>query len=793
MKFKRINYLDKPIWLFRTHFFEIKLRYQYDFGGPDMTGVPLPDLSAYVELGDFSVRVEDIAFDGFYDVTISGRFYQPGDNSFNLVLYTPSVTLPNGDDFISDTVTFDVRREYFWSGNKIRIPLESYVPESPEPVSLFAETSYQSGEFVEIASINIQDIQDDNGYYVEVNEYLDAWMGRDGWKDFNSIFTLSEDQNEYRYSIRRFHIQNRASKVLESEIYFERPFPHFVVVHGRQDPSAFFQTQEDWRIGGCMSWRPLLFITPIGNRADLKLPYSALDTNYNKSIEAPSEDTDGDRTFSFIPNFGQTVVQVVHTTLYIFLLVEDGGDTRIFYSEKESIFFRGIHLFKNMQAKYLLATENITDIPSLWLFFVDQNGELVTWNFSCAIYTKLDPATLVTSRIKLRITGEQLEWRAVCMNFGGTRPAATFGVVGNDETFFLYLSGANHEVPDTAFSIVKANVIVCGNNNSSFAAATDGASVFYTTDSGATFNEITGLAASEMKRFYRISNTKFVLISVVANTIYGTTINVFGDQSFTEIDNYIEAFEDAVLDGETVIALIGGGVNNYTAFNFSSSPTWEAELAFSDFAGKVSNRILLKSPGVINVLDINTNNWIPVNSLEATAATLLMYPAFYCKMLENAAADEPYTLQIDYDDSAKLLKYNYNGQHYRNQRALYFKNQAGAYELLSFLGQGGTMLTSKKQLSSRYVDRGRSFEAGEDFTAWVTDATEKLILNSGWLTKAQYSYFLNELNLSKEGFLLDVGSEPVPVNFTVTKPKEIADDPDLYFIELSITKAWNKI
>lgn len=801
MKFKRITNLDKPFVLYLRHYFEIRIRYEYDLDGFDMSSASAPDLSAYNDYGDFTLTTVDTpGMPNYFDVIISGRFYQTYSDTFFLTIGIPFVTLPSVGNAIDDYVKFDVRPEYFWSGNPIRLPLF----ERPEdPLKLFAETSYKSGDFKEIASINIQDVQDENGYYVEVNDYLNAWIGSDGWKDFKEIYTNSSEQNEYRYSIRRFHIVNAASQLIDRDTPPLAAPNYFVVVHGRQNPSTFFESGDAWNLDDVMSWRQTEFTQRIGNNVgNVRLPFSIFDKRSQYKIDMPVVDDGTETSFPILANYLEQVKQVVYTERYIFLLVQKDRHTLIYVSERNCIFFRVIHRFDNLIATFLLASGSIPDTPELWMFFRKLNGDLACWNFSAGIFDSFTPTENNEIVLKSRIVGEALEWRAVCMDFNNTKPAALFGVEGDSLTYFVHLTTDVVEFTMVEYSENTGSVIAAGNDNSSFIIGEMRSNqLWFTNDDGDSFSRAYIAMTMNARKMYRIDSTQYLLLgeeegvmpyAVLFQPFYpGITFEKTNDWPYEAIGEYQDFHYEP--DYNFFVFYQLGTPYFYKGIIDTLMP-WTEEVEYFDLRDKTGNKILFytNNNGIhLNAITQFENNWCAVNTEVDPAVPFNMPPSFYVRTIDSAATDEPYEYHYTYGPN--VLKYRYDGQFYRNQRALYFKNQAGAYEILMLLGEGQKDLVSKKQMSTRYVDKSNAFESGEDFTAWITEAGERLVLNSGWLTKIQYEYFLNELNLSKEGYLTEPGIDPVPVNFTVNKPKPIADAPEQYSIELTINKAWNRI
>lgn len=802
MKFKRLNFLDKPIRLFRTHYFSIELIYEYDFGGPDFTGVDLPDISGFTALADVEMTVTDDTANSLYLIKIKGRFEKLNDANILLTIPIP-VPAPSGNSFVEDFVPVKVLAEYFWSKNPIRIYLDGF---PADVVNLYAESRYNTGKYVKVAAIQVNAfIFDQNGYYVELDKFLDAFLEQDAYKDFKAFYNQdAQEQGFYEYSIRRFHIENKHSLIANAT--GNEPYNSFIVIQGMRDKEQAFREKDFWGLPDeVASWRPQTFVQQIGNFDNVALPFSILDVENKLSIETPMDENDTPGTLSFYPHAGESVLAVVHTDLYIFLMVTDQGGTKIYFTEREFIYFRACHYFEGIFASHLLATDQapyINHKPTLWLFFISSYGEPTVLKFVAPIFDSLTAEGIFKIKVNRPFQDEIWQWEVVCNRFG----SGVAGILKNVLTEERYLA-----VIDTAatVSINMDHVFTPPRPITGFAGfidgntfwlGVDGAGIFRTTNAGATVIECTNINADILLGnvffFYREIDKDIILIwagETVHQAVANIDLDSFG--GLVPLSGSGGYFNDIAILDNLIIHYILDRPKYYLVDNTVPLGSNESEINY--FEAREFQRLLVSKENKVTILGWNSGEaWVlqkayhPSSESEFVKGLTSPYLA-YNKWL-NAAEENRYSLSFKNTLGIRSLTYQFDGRYLRNKRYLYFKTTAGTYELLFLKGVGEESMSSKRQMSSRYTDVDSDLTAGEAFTSWITEGLNTLAVSSGFISKNEFKYFLRELLLSKEFYLVE-GPDYVPVNCVVEKPDPISDDPQLYTLKLVLTKSFEMI
>jgi len=797
MKFRRTNYLSGNIILFRTHFFEITLEYAYDFAGDDFAGVALPDLSGFTGLGDFEVTAVDDTGTSTYKVTISGRFYQTVDNSPLINIPLP-VAGPSGSNSVDDVLPIRVRKDYFWSKNPIRIP----ILEMPtETVQLHIESAYMSGIFEKVANINVIEIRDENGLYVELDAFLDAYLETDAHREFEAIIGSEEDYAGYEKNIRRFHIKHEGTYIDSLPTAPDQPYNCFTVIMGQMPKEAFFAGTDKFGLPNeVMSWRPEGFSQKIGNLPGLRIPYSLLNRDNSVSLPVVMDKNGTAEVLQLYPHIGETVVKVIHTTYYIFLFAQVGTKTRVYFTERTSIFFRSCNEFEGITLLDAVVYETVPRIPTIWIFYADAVGHLCASSFTAGILTPLAPADFVTYKILKPFDEESWEFAAVAKG-ESSRPVAVVRKVGSTVyALGRFVTTADEIDLATGADLASLNItgLVAGYATGVYIAVADDGSVMYTPDNGLhwyhrTYAEGRVTGYGNLKVFKLSSDlyvlighdgtdTKYVLFDIVAETetLNNTNSFVFDKALIFEQGEEIYLAYTGVDASVTVAKMESlGPVNLYL--------TTPSQTNYWPLCSKATKIQILGAGGGY------WEHWAASLDGAATAYLKLLMPIWYHYLLRPIEAEsEAYNFEIKNVAETDSVKFVYNGTYLRNQRTLFFRTMTGAYEFILLRGSGKKGMSVKKTNSIRYLDTDSQLMDGEVFQAWNDDSNEDIEVNSGWLTKKEYEYFNRELQASREFYLVTDGNF-TPVVAVVSKPMDINDDPDLYSITLILTSSFKPI
>jgi hypothetical protein len=798
MKFRRTNYLSGTIILFRTHFFEITLEYAYDFSGDNFDGVALPNLTGFDGLGDFEVTAVDYTGDSTYKVTISGRFYQTVENSPLINIPLP-VAGPSGSNWVDDVLNIRVKDDYFWSKNPIRIPILAM---PTDQVQLHIETAYMSGIFERAANINVIEVRDENGFYIEVDEFLDAYMEKDAHREFTAFIENEEDYAEYEKNIRRFHIKHEGAYIASLGTEPNQPYNCFTVILGQMPKEQFFAGTDKFGLPNeVMSWRPEGFSQKIGNLPGMRIPYSLL--NRNNEVRLPVVmDRNGDpEVVQVYPHFGEEVVKVIHTQYYIFLFAQVGTRTRVFFTERTSIYFRSCNEFEGISLQDALVYDTDPRIPTLWIFYANATGDLCASSFPAGILNPLVASEFVTYKILKPFDEESWGFAAVAKG-EALRPVAIVRKAGSTVYALCRFVTAADEI-DLATGADLTGLDICGVTTGLvasfyYAVAVDG-SVMETTNNGATW-AASSYATAQMSgygnlRIFRLASNHFALIGHDGTDTKYVLLDLDAETNILSNVNTI-VFDKALIfeQGEEIYLSYTGNNSSVTVAKMEATgpvnyypTTTNTQTNYWPLCSKASK---------IQILGAGGGYWehwaASLAGAEAGYIQLLM-PIWYHYLLRPILAEDvDYKFEIYNVAETDTVKFVYDGAYLRNQRTLFFRTLTGAYEFMFLRGVGKKGLTVKKTNSMRYLDSASRFVDGQNFQAWNDDSTEDIEVNSGWLSKKEYEYFNRELQTSREFYLVTEGAF-TPVVAVVTKPMDLNDDPDLYSITLVLTKSFKPL
>lgn len=783
IKFNRTNFL-KPITVFRGHYLDITLNYSYDLNGESIDDVTL-DTEGLDILGDFAITKSSDPETSIFSVRIRGRFLQENSAGITILINIPSAST-SGNWSIYDTLLFNSAKEYFWTGNPIRIPLRSL---PTEPVKLWVEKRFNTGEFEQVAAINIADIQDDNGYYIEVDRILHAYLAKDGHRDFDRLFSAeNEEQQEYEYSIRRFHIGNAGSYIEATEPTL---YNLFTVVNGTRNPAAFFKTGEKWGMPDeVMSWMPRGQKVRIGNEPVLPIPVSIFNTTLNGLIDIPVNNDGTEANVSLKVNAGETVVDVTETTRFSFMLVTKPAGTLIYASRRDFAQLQPIYFLPAVQATHLVATDADVDLPVLRLFSRETNGQLVCREFDAPLY---EPTVLTRKLVFTQpFLDENYNWVCTGKAFNNFAVGVAASTISGKHCLIEITSATTNQFITPNIDPAAAITAIIGLDDGEYYFAQDGMGIYFTGDLGATITEVNALSGYNQFLLYRLSYTDFIS---VAGNASGRNLSVYNGTSVLGAvadggDSSDPKWHGTFYNGKFYLAQGGNGYTIYTIDGASSAIDVTTGIGQSFdrsymFVGDGHAGLGLAHVG------IDGNSWRTGSEYQPD----FFFPAFpklhyFSKIVEPTG--DLFFVEVKIGADTLACRYENTGDYIRNQRYLWFKTRAGTYEFLFLAGEGSILPSVKKVASTRYVDSDSQFAAGENMTAWLNDPKQDLVVNSGWLTRSAYLYYLTELLHTKETYVVENG-EYEPVTCQVMKPKPVSDSPDQYFLELNLTKAWNLI
>lgn len=776
MKFKRINYL-KPIRTFRGHYFDITLEYEMDLEGP--TGVNVSDFTAWVAKGVLEYQLTE-AVDSL-QIRIRGRFYEVFSEGLLLQITLPELGGIFRDSIVNETIQIECMQDVFWTGNPIRIPLRN---RPTEPVGLWVEEQFASGNFRKVASLKVADITDQYGYYVEVDQILQPYLERQPQKDFPGFFDLENDEFAfYRQSARRFHLGG-AESLMDGA-----PVPNFfTAIAGKQDPETAFRTGNFWgKTEPFLSWRPENFRQKMAAGYPQRLPLSILLDVAEYTITKTNSET-GDENQIIYQNQGETIVDVVLSQNYSFALSHQADGTRVLISEAEGAYFRAIAFFPNIVATHLIVREIVDEMPLLMLVHPGTApGSWQVQGFRAPIFAELDVLWVHTvyqafENAVFQLTAAGPKFGTGCVLIFNVAETLHHAAVQVPET-------TGESVMETFFSTDNyiANA-VAGTDDGQFVIGSSRSGIIKTDDNFVSFTTIVGASYKEYFQIEVLSgsrvfvmgydNDNFVMYEIdpgpgTVTTSYtpAPSIGYAGRRKFCLRDNRILVVATA---SSYELLSIDGGVSLVDAVSTFPGDTW------------------LPSPmrGLTTVIVAGMvgyeNRWIGyVMGFDAKDPATVGY-----LMQRLELGPDPVLLTFKIADLTEVT-YAADGSYMRQARQLYFRNQAGAYEFLLLPGDGGTTHTSRKVMSSRYVDAASAMADGEEMIAWVNDSSRTLSTNTGFISKREYDYFLQELLLTKEAYLVENG-DWCPVKLNLAKAEPVMDRPNLYQIDLNLEKSWSR-
>lgn len=790
IKFNRTNYADKLL-VYKGHYIDVFLTYEYDLGDGDMNETTV-DASAFDALGVFKITPENQG-EGFYRVRIQGRFWQVNEAGISLSFSLPYPSTTEAMVLV-DLVQIEVVEPIFWTGNPIRLYLSSL---STEPLPLWIEKEYNTGNYELVANIRIPNIRDEKGrYYVDLDKILHRYLAKDVHKDFALADAAEgEDAVQHKFAIRQFHIGHAGTYIetLETE---PQPFNTYVVVNGWQNPDLYFRTGNKWGMATeVMSWKaPLPFVQRIGN-GEVDLPITVLAKD---DLDIVIVNDGNDETLSFFANGNETVVATTQTATCAVVMTTKTDGTRIYGSRIDFVALRPLAFFPGIYASHLVVTEENEFEPKAWMFYRDAAGKLICRQFLLGMFGPNGVATDVV--LYNNFLDESWEWACAGHANSNTVVAVAKSAISGKQCLVPF-------TPNAPFSWLTPNIAAAGNITAvvglgpdEFVVGVDGVGVFFTNDFGATLTEYIAASGNTNMLLTRLGGSQFLCSAGDTNNLRLWVMN--GNLVDAEIINSVDTTPFAhtqAFNAETNNYFVASDFGFYKYSIAGSASTFDVAVGTGIQTDKcfIIATSLANGTQVYFLSQVDTQWKTSVVALvsESWSVTGRIYELPKLIFMKKSVFIEDTAYSVLFKNVAEVVvfKFEYSGEYIRNQRYLWFRNRAGSYEMIFLAGDGEAMPTAKKTTSTRYIDNDSSYLGGEDFAAWVTDAEEELVVNTGWLTKAQYIYFLNELNLSKEAYLLEPDKPATPVSFGVSKPKSISDNPDQYFLELTINRSWKNI
>lgn len=795
--FKKALPVGNEIRGFRSH--HMQLDFMYDF---DLSDLPTGSGEVYeliwnpaylLQYGDWLIS-KDEARDGATGTvvfTAIGRFYDSLNDRFNLPVTVKNVTSGVNVETISSFFDFKIENEFFWSKNPIRIPVKDSEASPILAKDVWVEKKFNSGVFEKVATLNVVPLI---GYYLDLNEVLDACMESVAYRDFGK-FIVTNGHGQYEHSVLRFHIANEHfSTGTEVTINF------FYVVMGGLPKEQFYKLTDKWNIqdnimtfkqGGY--WQKIS--APNGVR---RLPISYFQNGHYLNDEI-RVDIDGETDFSMprMARPNEKVIDTFHADDFTFLLVYRNEGSCVYVSEREVIFFRVIESVEDIAFSHMLVTKPGAGVYKIWLFYNDlSDGSLRIKTVTANIRMGLSAVVRTSHIFPIPVEGKTWQWRAVCLDYAKTGIAAAVGEIGSAGNYFVKFNGTS-DFDLTSLSTIGNGIVtsMCNTNDAnSYYAGIDGVNLYETIDNGATWTTAGSIArwASSDVQFYKISNT-FRLFIYSNDTPADNGISVGGGTIGAVVSGKIGK-SVVWYSGSMWYILVQAGGSDLKLYSYNGVSTITLLNTFpfyipdNDVFPIFSNTFRV-SHIVNRVLDdmdyfevLNTNNTENLVS-RMMAATMVYY-----NYVPGSAGD-PQTIEI-LNDSGVGQRYKFDGKHLRQFRTLWFRNSAGAYEFLLLRGEAEEDVSGKKKKSIRYTDAGSEFEAGEEFVAWVNDLKQTVSVNSGYVSKDQYGYLLYELTWAREFYLQDKSQEYWPVSAELVKPLGVNDKQGLYSFEFLITKSF---
>ena len=796
----RTNYPD-PFVIYRTHFFRLVLEYDYFLGGP--IGTDRINLNGWNEAGDIDFSATEDFDNKKFTIQIQGRFQY---------LTQDPLMIEFLDFGLFDTIPIILQNEYFWSKNPIRIYLRALPPPNT-PIVLEAETFCDSGQWTKLASIFVHNIRDKalNLHYVDVQEYLDAHLEADAFREFESF--RQNQRGKHKYGITRFRINHWSSQISDLNSEFEDlfffPYNTFTAVLGQEEKETAFLGNGRGIFGFQASRRPPtpIFSQNIGNKDGVLLPYSYFSLQGFEIDGSTFEAFDAGQTTTIKSNFYQgNITEVQHVGNYIYMLTTNASDQEniLYYSHKASVFWQVKGRWKGYNVSTFLVDTSDPDSPFIYIFWTDPKTQNLMISNLGDLNNLYEP-TGFTQWVVTNRMPRQLIWKCAC--FGET--SSVIHAIVSDQDNSLKLANIN-------LNSITNRFLVClptGFNHSGkcliFLDAYNRIRVICTTDA---YNQGATL---------RLDIDGMVLDSSGFGDPYNT--NAFGNADSSRID--------LIHKSESGEFLVAGKVLGGISFFASVHPSFDGfgSVYYSVSFGPIANWCIIQdmyaqthigeklivfnfNTGTeelysigedlgdsVPVFVFNRNDNLESNHLVAknltnqdfkffsrniygiipVAPLFLFYANFF-----NLAENSSWWIEIN------SLRYSFDGSFLRNNKYLFFRNQAGSYELIFLSGEADVNISSKTKLTSRYIEQGSSYEGGEEFIGWITDADNTMTVSTGYISKAHYIHFLKELSLCKEAYLWTIENGYKPVNVNISRPMAITDKPANYELTLTLNPAW---
>lgn len=794
MKFIRTNYLQ-PFRVYRNHYCKISLRYEYDFGGPTfLVDVgSLPFINSFLAKGEFDISWEEPST-GVLLIHIAGRFWQTNQAPLPIVITLPGATF-SGEDVIEDPIPVVVENEYFWSKNPIRIPIRS-IP--AEPIGLFAETYYQSGDFRKIADIVVTDLGESP--FLDLQEYLDSWLERSSWKDFAS-FHSTDAAGIYKHNLRRFHIGHNASFISDLDTNPFQPYNTWTVVQGGQEKALFARAQSKWGLPSeTAGWfAPGLKISS-PTTPDFKGVYSAFALNGENRIPVPTLMAEAEEELFLESHPGESIVRVRISTLYSFVLAHDAKGTVLYFSEKDYLHYRVCNRFEGVFAvDFRVKEDGAPDSPIIWMF-VDSPTNPLIYNFPAGIFDSLSESDLLILKVEMPSL-DSTPWNWVCTcdrNAGGV--AGLIGRAGFQHCLVIFPTAANvvFEEAKIFYATMLISAICNPVDSSTYVYVEHSNGVYKSTDEGSSWFAMSALnsgRATTTVEFIRLDDNNWIC----ACWSFSPDSNLFLENADLNYDSISSSINTGAISFYGGYYLSGSKLFVATNYNFTEHPTpyslSTGSMITTTFDLPYEKRFAAGgTPERIRTIGQNTGtSWAVCSSVSADE--ILLPQAFWLGYIKKLVlgTGEPFSLIFKNKAGNAAISYDYDGRYFRHQRILIFRNMAGAYDILLLSGTSETSFSAKKQMGIRYVQDGSELQRGEQFQSWIDDAQEVTRVSSSYMNKNAYRYYYRELVLSKEAYLIDIGSDPVPVVVNLQKSIPVRDNPELYLIEMDLEKSFQLI
>ena len=771
---------------YRTHFTKIQFVFEKDDSNYPGTMSYELDLTQLNDLGEFYVLPNTDVYAGDYlQLHVYGRFFSEGLNdgvNIGVQLFENGSYLALQYNF---TCTFNIEKEYFWSKNPIRIPIDL----NATSVNIYVEKYFLNGTFEMVASVPIYpDVRDINGNkYVDLNKIMDACLEANAYKDFPKM--LDQMEGKYEHSILRFHLaQSEKDAWIQSGVT-----NFFYCIQGMISKDEFFKKIDPWKLNtGVMSHRPDKLQINIGHSEGALVPFSTINFLDNKGKEILVNDSALGIVNIFVPsNPNEILLKIEHFGTAIFALVSYPGGTKIYFTEQEVIYFRVVNTFEGIDATHFLV-DYYTSNWWIHIFYFDTaTSMLCIKTFNPNLNLSTTPKEEILTLVKPPIGGELWEWNAVCtldVNSQGNI-AAIVSRVGTYDNYCLNVVLA----AELDYEIFGLPQIEPGYPATSIATDSNTGKYYVVANDKIWESDVNALSGWTV--LYDASPTQGFVANINVKTLYLRTDKPYpflgivgvGEVTIPDLD-YTKIQVININDDYYIFLHTTNDDAKVYQINWSNPSTIDNISSF--VPGESFEQIVFQTKQKIHFAKNSFNCWF--TQLNGNTEWNPMPIALNYKLTQSNAFTQAYSLRLKLVSETPEVIYNYNGKHVHQQRYLWFKTMAGTYEILFINGEADQTYPVKKRESSRYLDIDAERVAGEMFTAFITEADRVMNVSSGFMPKINFDYYIQQFQKCKEYYLMEAGNWK-PVLIEIVKAQPVSDTPDLYFIDFKITDSFEQI